>query len=143
MIFCSILFAISTLMTQAFGKDEPPDHAKKSFLNGLARLQEQKSAIFNEKTLPALKPIKDVLITSEFKNADSTHALEGVVRVRIRVTKDSGHVKLFWLSSKDGKWVVTRCAMEPWESEHPPSVRIEQIETEQFVEKVLSCFNAL
>jgi len=127
-------------MNQALGKDEPPDNAKKSFLNGLARLKERKNAIFNEETLPALKPIKDVQITSELKNADSTHPLEGVVRVRIRVTKDSGHVKVFWFSLQDQKWIVTRCAMEPWESDHPPRVRIERLETEQFVEQVQACF---
>lgn len=136
----AIFLSICTLINQAFGKDELPDNPKKSFLNGLARLKERKNAIFNEETLPALKPIKDVQITSEFNQADSRHPLEGVVRVRIRVTKDSGHVKLFCLSLRDGTWIVTRCAMEPWESDHPAKVSIERIETEQFVERVEACF---
>ena len=135
-----IVLSICTLLNQALAKDESPDKAKKSFLIGLARLKERKNKIFNEETLPALKPIKDVQITSEFKNADSAQPLEAVVRVRIRVTKDSGHVKLFWFSRQDGKWFVTHCAMEPWESDHPPKVSIERIETEQFVEQVEACF---
>jgi len=137
----AILLSICTLMNQALGKDEPTDSAKKSFLIGLARLKERKIKIFNEETLPALKPIKDVQITSEFKKADSAHPLEVVVRVRIRVTKDSGHVKLFWFSRQDGKWIVTHCAMEPWESDHPAKVQIERLETEQFVEQVQASFN--
>jgi len=127
-------------MNQTWGKDGPLANAKKSFLNGLARLKERKNEIFNEETLPALKPIKDIQITSELKKADSTHPLEAVVRVRIRVSKDSGHVKVFWFSLHDMKWTVTRCAMEPWESDHPPKVQIERLETEQFVEQVQACF---
>ena len=134
------LLVIGTLIIQSIGKEEPPKNDKISFLKGVSRLKEQTGAIFNEQTLTALKPIKDILITSEFER-DYRNELQGVIRVRIRTTKDSGHVKLFWLSLRDKKWKVTRCAMEPWESKYPPSVRIEKIETEQFVEKVESCFN--
>jgi len=135
------LLLICALIIQASGKEEPPDNAKKSFLNGISQLKEQTDTIFNEKTLPALKPIKDVLITSEFKRAYGTNELEGVVRVRIRVTKDSGHMKIFWLSLRDEKWIVTRWAMEPWERDQPPKVSITNEETKIFVEKVQSCFN--
>ena len=121
--------------------EEPPNSAKISFLKGVSQLKEQTGAIFNEQTLPALKPIKDILITSEFKRAYGTNELEGVVRVRIRVTKDSGHMKIFWFSLRDGKWIVTRWAMEPWERDRPPKVSITNEETKQFVEKVQSCFN--
>jgi hypothetical protein len=40
-ITVAILLSICTLMNQALGKDEPPDNAKKSFLNSLARLKER------------------------------------------------------------------------------------------------------
>lgn len=137
----AIVCSVCTLMNQALGRDKLADNGKESFLNGLARLKERRKEIFNEETLPALKPIKDVQITSELKKAVLTNPLEGVVRVRIRVTKDSGHVKLFWFALQDRKWIITRCAMEPWESDHPPKVRIERLETQQFVEKVQACFN--
>ncbi len=136
-----ILFAMCALLIHANGKDEPPEDAKKSFLDGMARLNEEKSAFFNEQTLPGLKPIKDILITSNFERSFATRELEGVVRVRIRVSNDSGHVKIFWFSLRDGKWIIKRWAKEPWEKDKPPKVSITDKETEQFVEKVQACFS--
>lgn len=136
----AILLSLCTLMTQAIGQDEPQGDAKKSFLNGVARLKERQTAVFNEETLPALKPIKDVQITSEFLKVAATQPLKGVVRVRIRVTAESGHVKLFWFSLQEGKWIVTGCTSEPWSSKHPPKVSIGAGENEPFVGKVQACF---
>jgi len=55
-----------------------------AFIRGVAKLNEHKKEIFNADTLPALKPILDVEITS-----NST----GSVSVRIRTAFDTGQVK--------------------------------------------------
>ena len=135
------LLVIGALIIQSNGEVEPPGNGKISFLKGLVLLKERQSAIFNEETLPALKPIKDILIISDFEMSHITDDVEGVVRVRIRTDKDSGHVKLFRLSLKDGKWIITHWSMEPWVRDQPPKVSVTNEETKQFVEKVQSCFN--
>ena len=132
---------VCIMSIQAYGKDEPPADAKKSFLDGIVQLKKQASQIFNEESLPALKPIKDIVISSEFVRTEPKNELKGFIKVRIQTTKYSGHVKLFWLRLQDCKWIVTDCAMEPWEKDKPSKVQIYKRETEQFVEKVQSCFN--
>ena len=136
----AVLLALFTLTDHVCGAPLSSE-AKASFRRGVARLDEHKKEIFNADTLPALNPIRDVQITSNIKDGDATHPSIGYVCVRIRVSKDSGHLKEFWFSFKDGKWLLSRSSRSPWESSHPPKVSIEEPESETIPKKVAAYFD--
>ena len=121
-------------MDQALGDSLSPED-KASFAAGVARLNKQKVEIFNQESLPALKPVRDVKITSDFRNS------KGYVSVRIRTTKDSGHLKDFWFTLTNGKWILTRSSMSPWTNTHPPKVAIEEDLSQGIQQKVKACFD--
>lgn len=135
----AILLAFIALGECASSEPLSPD-AKAAFLRGVARLEKQKEEIFNTATMPALNPILDVQITSKIAPGDPKRASTGWVSVRTRSTKDSGHVKKFWFSLKDGKWVLTSSERSPWESGHPPMVSIGEDLSQPIQQKVKTCF---
>lgn len=135
----AILLAFVAFGERASSEPLSPD-AKAAFLSGVARLEKQKKEIFNTDTMPALNPILDVQITYKVTPGDTKRASTGWVSVRTRTTKDSGHVKEFWFSFKDGKWVLSRSQRSPWNSGHPPKVSIGEDLSQPIQQKVKTCF---
>jgi hypothetical protein len=70
-----------------------------AFIRGVAKLNVHKKEIFNADTLPALKPILDVQITSNATPGELKLSTTGWVNVRIRNAFDTGQVKYYWFSS--------------------------------------------
>ncbi len=117
-----------------------PAEGKAAFVRGVERLKERKGEIFNTQTMPAFESILDVRVTSKVTSGDEKKATIGYVGVVSRTTKESGHLKEFWLAYRDGKWVLTRSSRSPWSSEHPPKASIQEDLAQAIQREVQKCF---